>query len=181
MTRDGGRHWSDVKLPTSANQDVYPINGDPPSLVDGRLMLGAAVETLDSQGIPQGMPQTNLFASGDRGTSWALAGTPPGFEQRTATSVNFVDATTWVVRGDISNDGGPSVLVVVTTDAGGSWRDAPTTANGGLQQVEFAGAAVGWARSALTGYASLEAQSHWQRTILLRTGNLGRTWERVGP
>lgn len=98
VSRDGGRTWSDGRLPGHVGEV-----GVSPRITRGPLFVGAdGVLALEDQ----------IFRTTDAGRTWKSAGKLPGLWP-----VAFIDQSNWVMAGP---------AISVTDDGGVSWREQPS-------------------------------------------------------
>jgi photosystem II stability/assembly factor-like uncharacterized protein len=153
VTRDSGRSWRDVgiALPAGwAGNCVCEIH----SLRFSDSRNGVFVLTSSPS---SGVQQSTLYATNDAGNSWRPGPSVPAQTYE----VYFIDNSHgWTINLKANNS------VLYTSDGGQHWSTLGTIpSTGGVIDLQFVNAAIGWARGAETAGATV-----------IKTSDGGRTW-----
>ncbi len=130
-TRDGGRTWQRIAPknlpPMLTNEGAFAASNS--SLI----VQGRAVAFIASGGADR----TRVFVSADRGERWEAIDTPmPGGATAGIFGLRFWDARHGMgVGGDFKREREASDNVMVTSDAGRTWRKAASTEPAGLKEA----------------------------------------------
>lgn len=165
VSRDGGATWRNAPLPSApaalGGAQVY-LPAPPAFGPKGTGLLAVVNESS-----PDATVSTQIDRTDDGGTTWRVAGTIP---QAVITGPVALDATHWLIGAD-----NPSQLLA-SSDAGATWSAvAGALPNGWWLQ----GAGAIDAEHAML----LASPDGSQATVLLLTGDGGKTWHQVdlGP
>jgi photosystem II stability/assembly factor-like uncharacterized protein len=153
VTRDGGRTWRDVgiALPAGlAGNCICEIH----SLRFSDSRNGVFVLTSSAS---SGAQQSFLYSTTDAGNSWRPGASLPALTYEAF----FIDNSHgWTINGKANNS------VFYTSDGGQHWSTLGTIPSyGGVVDLQFVNATIGWARGAETAGATL-----------IKTSDGGRTW-----
>jgi photosystem II stability/assembly factor-like uncharacterized protein len=180
MTRDGGRSWRSVAVPTPVGmQGADMILGYPQLLGDGVALLPVRFGHSASRiaGDPNSFSTSGWFVytSRDGGLTWTdpvavrAGAVQPGGSEYTAF---YLDANHWwftTFNDHPSNTpvASPNQVLARTTDGGRTWQTFPAPA---IIQMLFSDPSNGWAEGVIGPYNT---------NIMLRTTDGGAHWQQV--
>lgn len=168
MTWDGGKHWSDVRVP-GLSGDVLAgfmaaTSPGPRTLVVAIADAGSSYGTCEDPAGSSRQPIGELAVSTDAGRTWRAAPFP---SCRVPTQISFIDARTGFAETETAKPGRP-VILYGTVDGGRRWRRIGRVPKYGA--IDFTSRADGWLQEdGATGiYRTTDGGKTWHRTTACR-------------
>jgi hypothetical protein len=160
VSRDGGRTWTDARLPGLVG-DIY-VND---TLVASPVFSGNGGAVAVFAGSTDNPPDVRFYRTTDGGRTWSLAARTD-LNQNGSVGVAVIDPTHFVVI-----DSGPG-QVTTTNDGGATWQRSESSGVGATLRLRF------W--NALDGLAVVEQSNGPSPAAgLWRTTDGGKTWAPV--